>query len=48
LRFWNGKLRGATIHADQEIGKNPDDGLVKTFQSGEMDGYFRVKLVSVV
>ena len=48
IRLRKDKLRSATIHADQELGKNPDDGFVEIFQSGKMDSYFPVELFRVV
>ena len=36
--FRNSKPRLAAIQTDDNFWKYPDDGLVKVFQSGEMDG----------
>src|SRR5580765_2020096 len=43
LSFGKAELRDATIQADQEFGKHPDDGFIQAFESGEMDGNFSVE-----
>jgi hypothetical protein len=40
LGIGNCKFRKATIQTDQKLWKNPDDGLVQTLESGEMNGDF--------
>jgi hypothetical protein len=45
--FRDGKFRGTTIQADQELGEYPDDRLVNIFQSRKMNGDLAVELVSI-
>jgi hypothetical protein len=35
-----GELREAAMQADHELRKNPHDGFVQTFESGEVDSNF--------
>ena len=48
LSFGKAELRDATIQADQEFGKHPDDGFIQAFESGEMDGNFSVEFALVL
>lgn len=40
LPFGNGELCEATMQTDHKLRKNPHDGFVQTFESGEMDSKF--------
>lgn len=46
--FRNGEAREAAIQADKKLWKDPDDGLVQTGDSGEMDGNFSVEIALVL
>jgi hypothetical protein len=41
--FRHGELREAAMQTDHELRKDPHDGFVQTFESGEMDSNFAVE-----
>jgi hypothetical protein len=43
----NSKFRGATIQADNNLRKYPQDGLINIFQFGKMDGHLRAEFLLV-
>jgi hypothetical protein len=46
--FRNGEFRQAGMQTDPELRKNPHEGFVQTFESGEMHRNFPVKRALVV